>query len=56
MGIAWTTVGNIIQRTVRRRGMPLNRRKLYRIGLDDLLWALRTSARRGIGCRGMDGV
>jgi transposase len=36
MKIAWPTVGNIIRRTVARRGTPLTRRKLRRIGLDEI--------------------
>ena len=36
MKIAWETVGNIVSRTVRRRGIPLNRRRLYRIGIDEI--------------------
>ena len=36
MKIAWVTVGNILERTVGRRGMPLERRELYRIGIDEI--------------------
>jgi transposase len=36
MKIAWTTVGSIIRRTVERRGTPLSKRKLRRIGLDEI--------------------
>jgi transposase len=36
MKIAWPTIGNIVERTVRRRGMPLERRELYRIGVDEI--------------------
>ena len=36
MNIAWPTVGNIAVRTVKRRGMPLERRQLYRIGIDEI--------------------
>jgi transposase len=36
MHVAWPTVGNIVRRTVGRRGMPLARRKLYRIGIDEI--------------------
>jgi transposase len=36
MKIAWPTVGKIIERTVRRRGMPLARRRLYHIGIDEI--------------------
>lgn len=36
MKIAWPTVGNIVERTVKRRGIPLNRRCLYRIGIDEI--------------------
>jgi transposase len=36
MKIAWPTVGNIVQRTVTRRRMPLQRRKLYHIGIDEI--------------------
>lgn len=36
MKIAWLTVGNILERTVHRRGIPLERRKLYRIGIDEI--------------------
>lgn len=36
MKIAWPTVGNIVERTVRRRGMPLERRELYFIGVDEI--------------------
>jgi transposase len=36
MKVAWPTVGNILERTVHRRGIPLERRKLYRIGIDEI--------------------
>lgn len=36
MNIAWVTVGSVITRTVQRRGLPLARRRLYRIGLDEI--------------------
>lgn len=36
MKIAWPTVGSIIRRTVERRGTPLQKRKLRRIGLDEI--------------------
>jgi len=36
MKIAWPTVGNIAVRTVKRRGIPLERRQLYRIGIDEI--------------------
>jgi transposase len=36
MHIAWPTVGNIIRRTVGRRGMPLATRRLVRIGIDEI--------------------
>jgi len=36
MKIAWPTVGSIIRRTVERRGTPLARRRLRRIGLDEI--------------------
>jgi len=36
MKIAWPTVGNIVRRTVARRGVPLRARKLYRIGVDEI--------------------
>jgi transposase len=36
MKVAWPTVGNIVERTVKRRGIPLNRRRLYRIGVDEI--------------------
>lgn len=36
MKIAWETVGNIVARTVRRRGIPLDRRRLYKIGIDEI--------------------
>lgn len=34
--IAWETVGSIVERTVQRRGMPLDRRRLYKIGIDEI--------------------
>lgn len=36
MNIAWPTVGNIIERTVDRRGTPLSKRKLRRLGVDEI--------------------
>jgi transposase len=36
MGIAWPTVGNIIERTVRRHSLPLKTRRLRRIGIDEV--------------------
>ena len=36
MKIAWPTVGNIIERTVKRRGTPLSQRKLRRLGVDEI--------------------
>lgn len=36
MKVAWPTVGSIIRRTVERRGTPLAKRKLRRIGLDEI--------------------
>lgn len=36
MHIAWPTVGNIIRRTVGRRGKPLAARRLVRIGIDEI--------------------
>jgi transposase len=36
MKIAWPTVGNIVRRTVTRRGLPLRVGKLYRIGVDEI--------------------
>lgn len=36
MNIAWPTVGNIAVRTVKRRGIPLDRRRLYHIGIDEI--------------------
>lgn len=36
MKVAWTTIGNIVARAVNRRGMPLERRELYRIGIDEI--------------------
>lgn len=34
--IAWPTVGNIVSRTVNRHQVPLRRRRLYRIGIDEI--------------------
>ena len=36
MKIAWPTVGTIIERAVRRHGLPLARRRLYHIGIDEI--------------------
>jgi transposase len=36
MHIAWPTVGNIIRRAVGRHGTPLARRRLVRIGIDEI--------------------
>jgi transposase len=36
MHIAWPTVGNIIRRAVGRHGTPLSRRRLVRIGIDEI--------------------
>ncbi len=38
MHVAWPTVGNIVRRTVNRRGIPLARRKLYSIGIDEIAY------------------
>jgi transposase len=36
MGVAWPTVGNIIQRTVGRHALPLTTRRLLRVGVDEV--------------------
>jgi transposase len=36
MKIAWLTVGNIIRRTVERRGTPLSKRNLRYLGVDEI--------------------
>lgn len=36
MGVAWPTVGNIIERTVKRHALPLHTRRLLRIGIDEV--------------------
>jgi transposase len=36
MRVAWQTVGKIVLRTVDRYGLPLARRRLYRIGVDEI--------------------
>jgi transposase len=41
MKISWPTVGNIVRRTVARRGTPLRVRKLYRIGVDEISYRKR---------------
>jgi transposase len=38
MHIAWPTVGNIIRRAVGRHGTPLARRRLVRIGIDEIAY------------------
>jgi transposase len=36
MKVSWSTVGNIVQRTVAQHRLPLRMRRLYRIGIDEI--------------------